>query len=492
MTPAAQAAREVLDLRPAPLQIVPDEHMARADGRALMLSIRELRLLTELARRADLIVSREELFGLVWGREMRLRASASGTDGRRSAGHPTATGLLQLINTGGRVGAQTLPGQRRRHVIVQTRRVGAVAASLLASVAVAACGSGGSSSSASSSASASSSGSSSAGASSSAAASASGGAKSLTGAGSTLIAPMMSNWQPAYQSKAGVNITYGAVGSGTGIEQITARTVDFGASDAPMTSSQEAACKGCLEIPWAMAAVDIAYHVQGVPNQLHLTGKVLADIWLGKIKTWNDPAIKALNPGVNLPPTPIQPVHRTDGSGDTFAFTNYLSKIDPAFKSSIGNATTVSWPGGLGGKGNSGVGGVLSSTNGSIAYITAAYVLENHFDYGLVQNAAGKYPVPGIASITAAAAAHKTVPSGGTSGISLTDPPASASTAYPISTFTYVLVPKQSRSASVATALKSFIGWAITSGQSFGPRLLFAPLPSGVVSADQSTLSELQ
>src|SRR5262249_10622240 len=145
--------------------------------------------------------------------------------------------------------------------------------------------------------------------------------------------------------------------------QITGRTVDFGASDAPMTGSQASACKGCLTIPWALAATVVAYHVQGVPDHLNLTGPVLAKIWMGQIKTWDDPAMKALNPGVSLPNTPIQPVHRTDGSGDTYAFTNYLSKVDPQFKSKIGNATTVSWPGGLGGKGNSGVGGVLSSTN---------------------------------------------------------------------------------------------------------------------------------
>jgi phosphate transport system substrate-binding protein len=375
-----------------------------------------------------------------------------------------------------------------KEIKVHRRRVGAIALSLTAALAVAACGSSNNSSSASSGSAGS------GGSSGSAAASSggSGGAKTLVGAGSTLVAPLVSQWQPTYNTKYGVAITYGAIGSGGGIEQITARTVDFGASDAPLTSSQEAACKSCLEIPWAMAAVDIAYHVNGVPNHLHFTGPVLADIWMGKIKTWNDPAIAKLNPGVNLPSTPIVPVHRTDGSGDTFAFTNYLSKISPQFKSQIGNATTVSWPGGAGGKGNSGVGGVLASTNGSIAYITAAYVLENKFTYGLVQNAAGKFPDPGVPTITAAAAAQKTVPAGGTQGISLTDPPASAPNAYPISTFTYVLVPTQMSSSAKATALKKFIGWAITTGQADGPKLLFAPLPAGVVKADQQTLSKIQ
>ncbi|HLH64231.1 MAG TPA: phosphate ABC transporter substrate-binding protein PstS [Solirubrobacteraceae bacterium] len=301
------------------------------------------------------------------------------------------------------------------------------------------------------------------------------------------MAPLVSEWQPVYDTKFGVAITYGAIGSGGGIEQATARTVNFGASDAPLTSSQEASCK-CLEIPWALAAVAIAYHVNGVPNHLHFTGPVLADIWLGKIKRWNDPAIQALNPGVKLPSTPIVPVHRTDGSGDTFAFTNYLSKISPQFKSQIGNAVLVNWPGGIGGKGNSGVGGALSATNGAIAYITLAYVVENNFDYGLVQNAAGRYISPGIPSIEAAAAAFPTVPTGGMQGVSITDPPASAPTAYPISTFTYVLVPP-GNSPAVVSALKAFIDWAITSGQPLGAKLEFAPLPSAVVKADQTDVS---
>jgi phosphate transport system substrate-binding protein len=319
-----------------------------------------------------------------------------------------------------------------------------------------------------------------------------GSASTLIGAGSTLVAPIMSQWQSTYESANKVAVTYGAIGSGGGIEQITARTVNFGASDAPLTSSQASACRSCLEIPWALAATSVAYHVTGVPNGLHFTGPVLADIWLGKITKWNYPAIQKLNPGVNLPSTTIQPVHRTDGSGDTYALTNYLSKVSPEFKSKLGNATTVNWPGGLGGKGNSGVGGVLSSTNGAIAYIGISYVLENKFDYALVQNAAGKYPTPGVSSIEAAAKAVKTIPAGGTQGISLTDPPASAPTAYPISTFTYVLVPKSGQKSDVTSALKKFISWAITTGQADGPKLDFAPLSSAVVSADQSTLKQIQ
>ncbi|HLI59378.1 MAG TPA: phosphate ABC transporter substrate-binding protein PstS [Solirubrobacteraceae bacterium] len=363
------------------------------------------------------------------------------------------------------------------------RRIWTIATAGLCAVLVAACGS-----SAKHSSSSTHSGSSTTGSSGSSLAS----AKQLVGAGSTLVAPLMSQWEPTYDQKYGVAVTYGAIGSGGGIESITGRSVTFGASDAPLTPQQAAACKGCLEIPWALAATDVAYHVQGVPNNLKLTGPVLAKIWMGQITSWNDPAIARLNPGVKLPATKIVPVHRTDGSGDTFAFTNYLSHVDPAFKSKIGVATTVNWPGGVGGKGNSGVGGVLQSTNGAIAYIAIAYVLENKFDYALVQNAAGRYPTPGIASISAAARAATTVPKGGTQGISLVDPPASAAGAYPISTFTYVIVPKRSSSPAVAGALRKFIGWAITAGQADGPKLDFAPLPAAVVSADKATLAELR
>jgi phosphate transport system substrate-binding protein len=316
----------------------------------------------------------------------------------------------------------------------------------------------------------------------------SGSSKDLIGAGSTLVAPLMSQWQPKYDEDHGVAVTYGAIGSGGGIEQITARTVDFGASDAPLTASQSSACKGCIEIPWALSATAVAYHVTGVPNGLHLTGPVLADIWLGEIKAWNDPRIKELNPGVNLPSTKITPVYRTDGSGDTYAFTNYLSHVSPQWKSQVGTSTQVHFPVGLGGKGNSGVGGVLSSTNGAIAYVALAYVVENKFDAAAVKNTAGKFETPGISSISAAAASLKSVPSN--NAISIVDPPASASAAYPISTFTYVIVPEKS---SKAKELKAFISWAISpAGQQFGPKLDFAPLPAKVVAADQSTIAKIK
>jgi phosphate transport system substrate-binding protein len=313
-----------------------------------------------------------------------------------------------------------------------------------------------------------------------------GSADTLVGAGSTLVAPLVSQWQPEYDKKTEVAVTYGAIGSGGGIAQITARTVDFGASDAPLSEDQFKEAKGVVQIPWALAATVVAYHVEGVPNKLKLTGPVLAEIYEGKVTSWNAPQIAQLNPGVNLPATKIVPVHRSDGSGDTFAFTNYLSQISPEWSSKIGKGTEVTFPGGVGGKGNSGVGGAISSTNGAIGYIAIAYVLENEFDYALVKNAAGNYPVPGIPSISAAAKALKSVPAN--NEVSIVNPPASAPQAYPISTFTYALVPEKS---SKASTMKAFLKWAITEGQQFGPKLDFAPLPPQVVAADEATIEKI-
>jgi phosphate transport system substrate-binding protein len=349
---------------------------------------------------------------------------------------------------------------------VRKTRIGAIALSLAATVGLAACGS--------SSTSGGSSGS-------------TGSANTIVGAGSTLVAPLMSQWQPTYDTATNVAITYGAIGSGAGIEQITARTVDFGASDAPLTSDQFSAAKGVVQIPWALAATAVAYHVQGVSNQLKLSGPVLAGIYMGQITNWNDPQIAKLNPGVKLPSLKITPVYRSDGSGDTYAFTNYLSHVSPAFKSKVGVSTQVSWPTGLGGKGNSGVGGVLSTTNGAIAYVAISYVLANKFDYALVQNAAGKFPVPGISSISAAAKTLAAIPSD--NNVSIVDPPASAPGAYPISTFTYAIVPTNSPKAKT---LKPFLSWAITKGQADGPKLDFAPLPAKVVAADKATIAKIK
>lgn len=314
-------------------------------------------------------------------------------------------------------------------------------------------------------------------------------ANQLVGAGSTLVAPLVGQWQGDFNKKSGITVTYGAIGSGGGISAITARTVDFGASDAPLTSDQQAQAdkRGkVVQVPWALAATVVAYNVKGVKNQIHLTGPVLADIYLGKVTKWNDPAIAKLNPGTKLPSTKITPIYRSDGSGDTYALTDYLSKVSPQWKSKVGNATQVKFPTGIGGKGNSGVGGALQSTDGSIAYIAISYVFANKFDYADIRNAAGKYPAPSVASIAAAADTVGSVPAD--NAISITNPPASAASAYPISTFTYALVPAKS---SKAKALTKFLSYAITDGQSFDEKLYFAHLPAKVLAADRQTISKI-
>ncbi|MHB1539328.1 MAG: phosphate ABC transporter substrate-binding protein PstS [Solirubrobacteraceae bacterium] len=309
----------------------------------------------------------------------------------------------------------------------------------------------------------------------------------LIGAGSTLVAPLVSKWIPKYEEEHKVAITYGPIGSGGGIAQITGRTVDFGASDAPLTEDELKEAKGVVQIPWALAATVIAYHVEGVPSKIHLTGQVLAEIWQGKISNWNDAKISALNPGVKFPSLAITPIHRDEGSGDTFAFTNFLSHVDAGWASSIGHSTEVHFPVGVGAKGNSGVGATLSSTDGTIGYIAIAYVLESKFDFAEVENAAGKFPEPSLKSISAAAAAFKSVPP--SNEVTIVDPPASAPGAYPISTYTYALVPLH---APKASTLAPFLKWALTTGQQFGPELDFAALPEAVVKADEATIERVK
>jgi phosphate transport system substrate-binding protein len=307
----------------------------------------------------------------------------------------------------------------------------------------------------------------------------------ITGAGSTFIAPLMSKWQSDYASKSGSTVTYGAIGSGGGIEQITARTVDFGASDAPMTSDQLNACKGCIQLPWTLGAVVPAYNLKGAPNNIKLTGSVLADMYLGNITSWNDPSIAKLNPGVNLPSTKITPVYRTDGSGDTYAFTDYLSKVSPDFNSKVGVGTEVKFPTGVGGNGSDGLAAAVSKTDGGVGYLTIAYVNSNGFNYALVENAAGNYPKASIPAINAAAATAKSVPP---SGVSIVDPPASAADAWPDSTFTYVILPT---STDKADALKNFVTYAIGPGQSFAEDLGYGTLPKQVIADDKAALNKV-
>jgi phosphate transport system substrate-binding protein len=310
----------------------------------------------------------------------------------------------------------------------------------------------------------------------------------ITGAGSTFVAPLVSTWTPAVGEAFGYDLSYSAVGSGAGISAVTNRQVDFGASDAPLTPDQAASCKGCVQIPWALSATSIAYNVPGSPVHLRLNGKVLAGIFLGQIANWNDPAIKALNPGATMPDLKITPVYRSDGSGTTYNFTDFLSAVSPAWKSKVGNSTSVQFPAGLGGKGSSGVAGLVTRTPGAITYVDVAYALQNHIRFAAVRNAAGKFLYPSLRRIAAAAAAFTKVPA--SNEMHIVNPPRSAPLAYPISTYTYVIAPKQS---SHAQELRKLVFWALTQGQQsrYTAKLLFAPLPKPVLVAAEKTLKQV-
>jgi phosphate transport system substrate-binding protein len=309
----------------------------------------------------------------------------------------------------------------------------------------------------------------------------------ITGAGSTLIAPLEQEWASAFQAQnANISVTYSAVGSGAGLKDIGQKLVDFGASDAPLSASSTA-CPGCYQMPWALSATGIGYHLNGV-RSLHLTGPVLAQIYLGQIKKWNDPRIQRLQKrGVRLPNLAITVYWRSDGSGDTYAYTDYLSRVSGSFKHTIGNGTTVSWPTGVGAKGNSGMVAGLSTTNGSIAYVAVSYLIADWPHVAAIRNAAGKYEVPNYSNIADAAQSVKSLPA--SNEVHIVNPPRRYKTAYPISTYTYVI----GRAGDPADGLvRAFVGYAITNGQAFGPRLGFVPIPGFVKSADFSTLGNVQ
>jgi phosphate transport system substrate-binding protein len=308
---------------------------------------------------------------------------------------------------------------------------------------------------------------------------------SLTGAGSTLVAPLMANWIKGFEASGGTGVKYGAVGSGTGIAQITARTVDFGASDAPLTGEQAAACDGCVQIPWALSATGVGINIPGL-RKVNLSGPVLAEIYLGKIKKWNDAKIEKINPKVKLPGTRITPVFRSDGSGDTYAFTDYLSKVSGAWKSQVGFSTSVGFKAGVGAKGNAGVTSTVSKTPGAIGYISASYLIAAGLGAAAIQNNAGNYEFPNLKNISSAAAVVTRVPS--SNAISITNPPKKATIAYPISTFTYAVVP---HNASQKASLQQFLNYDITTGQKFGASLDFAPLPATVLSAAKRAVASL-
>ncbi|HEX4734911.1 MAG TPA: phosphate ABC transporter substrate-binding protein PstS [Thermoleophilaceae bacterium] len=311
-------------------------------------------------------------------------------------------------------------------------------------------------------------------------------AESLTGAGSTLVAPLMQQWANDYKSKTGTDITYGAVGSGAGIQQITARSVDFGASDAPLKPSQAQACNNCVQIPWGLTAVTVPYNLPGIVG-LKLTPSVLSQIYLGKISTWDNAQIKRINPGKSLPSTHITVAFRSDGSGDTYAFTNYLWKISPEWKSKVGiYATSVNFPVGVGGRGNDGIASVVQSTAGAIGYVSASYAISHNMNVAAIQNAAKKYTFPNLKNISEAAKTIRRIP--GNNELHIVSPSKKLAKAYPICTFTYAIVPKSSPKKGT---LAGFIKYAISDGQKFGAALDFAPLPAVVKNAATRSANSL-
>jgi phosphate transport system substrate-binding protein len=309
---------------------------------------------------------------------------------------------------------------------------------------------------------------------------------SLDGAGSSLVDPMVQAWKPELRDRSGIDLSYNPIGSGGGIQAISTRTVDFGASDAPLTPDQADACKGCVLVPWALSATSVSYNLPEAEDDLKLTGPVIADIFLGKITNWSDPKITQLNPGKQLPSQAISPIYRSDGSGDTYAFTSYLTAVSPEWKDRVGSGTSVNFPAGTGSKGNSGVAGTLTRTKGALGYISVAYAVQNKLDVASIQNAAGEFVPPDLEGIAAAAEAM-----GGPkpdNSIPIVDPPASAKRAYPISTFTYAIVPKDS---AKATELKELLEYAVGPGQEFAERFVFAKLPEQVVALAKETIASI-
>jgi len=311
----------------------------------------------------------------------------------------------------------------------------------------------------------------------------------INGAGATFPYPIYSKWFDAYTKvDPEARFNYQSIGSGGGIKQISSRTVDFGASDGPMTDEQLKGAPGELfHIPTVLGADAATYNLPGSPK-LKFTPDVLADIFLGKISKWNDPRLAAENPGVSLPSTPIVVVHRSDGSGTTYIWVDYLSKVSPEWQQKVGRGTSVNWPVGLGGKGNEGVAGQVKSTPGALGYVELAYAVQNKLPVGLVKNAAGKFVEPTIESTTAAAAgAARTMPAD--FRVSLTNPP--GDDAYPIASFTWLLVYKEQPNEIKGRAIVKFLWWMSHEGQKMAPDLHYAPLPAPVVKQIEGRIKEI-
>jgi phosphate transport system substrate-binding protein len=312
----------------------------------------------------------------------------------------------------------------------------------------------------------------------------------LNGAGATFPNPIYSKWFSEYHKVHGdVQINYQPIGSGGGIQQVIASTVDFGASDMPMTDAQlnDASAKlktKVLNIPTVLGAVVPAYNVPGVSAELKFTPEILAGIFLGHITNWNDPAIAAANPGIKFPNQDVIVVHRSDGSGTTFIWTDYLSKVSPDWKSEVGSSTSVKWPKGMGGKGNEGVAGFVRQLPGSIGYVELIYALQNKIPYGSVRNSSGVFMKASLEGVTAAAASAPKMPAD--FRVSITNAP--GKDAYPISSFTWLLIPQQSKDAAKGKILADFLNWMITDGQKLTSDLAYGALPENVVAKVKDTI----
>src|SRR6476646_6392903 len=312
----------------------------------------------------------------------------------------------------------------------------------------------------------------------------------LNGAGATFPNPIYQKWFSEYHNAHNdVQINYQSIGSGGGIAQLTAGTVDFGASDGPMTDEQLSKVQGkVFHIPTVLGAVVPTYNVSGVSGDLKFTPDVLADIFLGNIKKWNDPRLAKANPGVKLPDEEIAVIHRAEGSGTTYIFTDYLSKVSTAWKDKVGKGGAVNWPTGLAGKGNEGVSGMVKQTEGSIGYVELIYAISNKMPYGVVQNAAGTFLIFSLESATAAAASVKDMPDD--FRVSITNAP--GKDAYPISSFTWLLVPAEWSDAGKQKAFVDFLNWMVDKGQTMTSALQYAPLPKNVATKVKARIKEIK
>jgi phosphate transport system substrate-binding protein len=313
----------------------------------------------------------------------------------------------------------------------------------------------------------------------------------INGAGATFPYPIYSKWFSEYNAlRPNVRINYQSIGSGGGIQQMVNQTVFFGATDGPMTDEQLKGAPGAiLHVPTVLGAVVPVYNLPGVSGELKFTGPVLADIFRGKITKWNDPAIAKLNPGAKLPATDVTVVHRSDGSGTTYILVDYLSKVSPDFKSQVGVGTSVKWPVGVGGKGNEGVSGLVTQTPGSIGYVELIYALQNKINFASVQNAAGEFVKASVDAVTkAAAAAAPNMPAD--FRLSITN--AGGQGAYPISSFTWLLLYEDPKDKAAAKAMVDFMRWALTDGQKYASELGYASLPASVVMLEQAALDRIK